>query len=232
MQNTHVKRQCRVLATGLVVVLTGLSGSAQERPRNTRDADRATDTASAPAGAAARAEELSAQGKEVLGWTNDFAKEVTQTIEGWLTSGAVTQEKLFSYLYYPVPNTDPIKFTTDYDSLSDRDLQAILEKYLSKSNLLMYAVATDRNGYAPTHDRQFSQPLTGNRAVDLVNNRTKRMFGDQIGFRAARNQKPFLLQTYARDTGETAADLSVPIMVRGRHWGCVRIGFRQVDRQQ
>jgi len=68
--------------------------------------------------------------------------------------------------------------------------------------------------------------------MDLVNNRTKRIFGDQIGFRAARNEKPYLLQAYARDTGELVADISVPISIRGRHWGCVRIGFRQVERQQ
>ena len=35
-----------------------------------------------------------------------------------------------------------------------------------------------------------------------------------------------LLQTYSRDTGELMHDLSVPIMVGGRHWGGLRLGYR------
>jgi len=34
------------------------------------------------------------------------------------------------------------------------------------------------------------------------------------------------LQTYKRDTGEVMHDLSVPIYVRGRHWGGFRVGYR------
>ncbi len=40
------------------------------------------------------------------------------------------------------------------------------------------------------------------------------------------NQRPYLLQTYQRDTGEVMHDLSVPIVVSGRHWGAFRIGYR------
>lgn len=230
MQSYPSMRRRHVLAVGLVVGLSCLSGTAEERSKS-RETDKVADVPP-PIASAARGEEMSPQAKEIQTWAIEFGKEITQVIESWVIGGAVTQERLFSYLYYPIPNTDPTKYTTDYDSLADRDFQAIVDKYLAKSNVLIYALATDRNGYAPTHNRQYSQPLTGNRAVDLINNRTKRMFGDQIGFRAARNTKPYLLQSYARDTGEVVADLSLPIIVRGRHWGCVRIGYRQVDRQQ
>jgi methyl-accepting chemotaxis protein len=225
MKQIFSRRKSYPLSFSLVIALTAFSGGAQEK-------DRSKEGQPPPAPAAARVDEPSTQAKEVLAWGNDMAKEISQAIEGWLGSGAVTQERLFAYLYYPIADTDPTKYTTDYDTLADRDFQPIIDKYVAKSNLLIFALATDRNGYAPTHNRQFSQPLTGNRAVDLVNNRTKRMFGDQIGFRAARNQKPYLIQAYARDTGEIVADLSIPILIRGRHWGCVRIGYRQVDRQQ
>lgn len=232
MNRNQIKRYSGVVAVGLAIALSQAAGAADEKAKG-KDADAgsasARDSGAAPANCA-RADELTAQAKDVLALTNEFAKEITQTIERWLASGSVTQERLFSYLYYPIPNTDPTKFTTDYDTFADREFQPILEKYLSKSSVLIYALATDRNGYAPTHNLQYSQPLTGNRAVDLVNNRTKRIFGDQIGFKAARNQKPYLHQTYARDTGEMVSDLSVPIMVRGQHWGCVRIGFRHTER--
>jgi len=86
------------------------------------------------------------------------------------------------------------------------------------------------DGYLPTHNQRFSLPLTGNLAFDLVNNRTKRIFGDRTGLAAARNEAPYLLQRYKRDTDELMADLSVPVKVKGKHWGCVRIGYRQTEK--
>ncbi|MBI2864728.1 MAG: hypothetical protein HYX94_09235 [Chloroflexi bacterium] len=56
-------------------------------------------------------------------------------------------------------------------------------------------------------------------------NRTKRLFNDVTGFRAAKNREDFLLQVYRRDTGETMKDLSVPVLIKGKHWGAFRIGY-------
>jgi methyl-accepting chemotaxis protein len=76
---------------------------------------------------------------------------------------------------------------------------------------------------------RYSQPLTGNLAHDLVNNRTKRIFNDRTGIAAARSKAPYFIQRYQRDTGEVMADRSVPVVVRGEHWGAVRLGYRAVD---
>jgi methyl-accepting chemotaxis protein len=121
---------------------------------------------------------------------------------------------------------DPPKFNTAWDRLSDRDIQGIEEAVLTRSQALVFAVLVDKNGYLPTHNVRYSQPLTHNLAVDLVNNRTKRIFNDKTGLAAARSAAPFLVQRYQRDTGETMIDLSVPVLIRGTHWGAVRLGFR------
>ena len=97
---------------------------------------------------------------------------------------------------------------------------------LAKLPQLAYAGAVDNNGYFPTHNKKFSQPLTGNYDVDIVNNRTKRIFDDRTGSRCGSNTKAFLLQTYKRDTGEVMHDLSAPIYVDGKHWGGFRVGYR------
>jgi methyl-accepting chemotaxis protein len=91
---------------------------------------------------------------------------------------------------------------------------------------IVFALLNDNNGYIPTHNLKFSKPLTGDYKTDLWGNRTKRLFNDTVGLKAARNQAPFLLQTYRRDTGEIMNDLSVPVYVFGKHWGAIRIGFR------
>jgi methyl-accepting chemotaxis protein len=175
------------------------------------------------------AEPLSAQEREMLALAQDFARRSAEKMEAWLANKEVTRERLFSFLYFPVAKTDPPKFTTDWDKLSDRDVQAIQEAVLEKSPTIVFAVLVDRNGYLPTHNLRYSLPLTGNLASDLVNNRTKRIFNDRTGLAAARSEAPYLIQRYQRDTGENMVDLSVPVMVGGAHWGAVRIGYRYVE---
>jgi methyl-accepting chemotaxis protein len=182
-----------------------------------------------PKATAAQVDALNGQEREMLGVAQDFARRVTETMEGWLLAKEVSEERLFSFLYYPVPRTDPPKFTTDWDRLSDRDVQGIEEAVLTRSGNLVFAVLVDKHGYLPTHNLRYSQPLTGNLANDLINNRTKRIFNDKTGLAAARSAAPFLIQRYQRDTGETMVDLSVPVYVRGTHWGAARLGFRAVE---
>jgi methyl-accepting chemotaxis protein len=175
------------------------------------------------------AESLQPQEREMLLLAADFSKRCSEAMENWVATKETTEEKLFAFLYFPIPKTDPPKFTTDFDRLADRDIQGIEEQVLGKYSTLIYAVLVDKFGYLPTHNLRYSQPLTGNMANDLVNNRTKRIFNDKTGIAAAKSTAPFLIQRYQRDTGETMVDLSVPVMIKGAHWGAVRLGYRMVE---
>jgi len=154
------------------------------------------------------------------------AKEVGKLFEQAIANGQITEAALFDRTYKPVPNTNPPKHTTAFDSFTDRVLPSLQERILEQWAQLSYAGAVDNNGYFPTHNRKFSQPLTGDYETDLVNNRTKRIFNDRTGSRCGSNTKPFLLQTYKRDTGEVMHDLSAPVYVNGKHWGGFRLGYR------
>lgn len=173
-------------------------------------------------------EGLTRQERKMLGLARAFAQRCERAIESWLDNGEVTEAKLFSFLYYPIPETNPPKFHTEWDRLADRDIRSISDDILSRSETLVFAVLVDRYGYLPAHNQKYSLPLTGNQAVDLVRNRTKRIFADKTGFAAAQNEKPYLIQRYLRDTGEIMEDLSVPVRIRGRKWGAVRLGYRVV----
>jgi methyl-accepting chemotaxis protein len=209
----RIRRYLVVMAVGVAAVLPAKAqAQAPARARVEREPDG-----------------LSAQEREMLALAQDFARRSAEKMEAWIANKEVTREKLFSFLYFPVAKTDPPKFTTDWDKLSDRDVQAIEEAVLEKSPSIVFAVLVDRNGYLPTHNLRYSLPLTGNLASDLVNNRTKRIFNDRTGLAAARSEAPFLIQRYQRDTGENMVDLSVPVLVGGAHWGAVRIGYRYVE---
>ncbi|MCP3871062.1 MAG: methyl-accepting chemotaxis protein [Gammaproteobacteria bacterium] len=158
------------------------------------------------------------------------AKQAIEAIETRfaraISDGQLTENQLFDRNYQPIPDTNPQKFTTEFDSFTDEVLPAIQEPLLSRNDFMIYAGAVDNNGYFPTHNKCFSQPLTGNYEADLIQNRTKRLFDDRTGKKCGVNTQPFLLQTYKRDTGEVMHDLSVPIQVQGRHWGGFRVGYK------
>lgn len=158
---------------------------------------------------------------------NECAAQILDQFNLLLTSGQLSMAQLFDTFYIPIAGTDPQKFHTQYDQKVDGILRPILDDCLAREPKFIFVVAVDRNGYLPTHNSKYSQPMTGDPDVDAKGNRTKRIFSDRTGLAAARNQGPYLLQRYSRDTGEIMTDLSVPIHIKGRHWGALRIGYKK-----
>ena len=176
---------------------------------------------------ATAATELNDVEKQVLVTAYQCRDEVVDEFEKLLSSNVITLNQLFDTFYIPIPNTSPQKYTTQYDKISDKLLQHIFDKYLETDQHLMFVVATDKNGYVPTHNSKYSMPLTNDNDYNAKHNRTKRIFNDRTGLAAARNTEQYLLQKYERDTGKSFYDLSVPIFIENKHWGAIRIGFDQ-----
>jgi hypothetical protein len=153
--------------------------------------------------------------------------EVVKELEKLLSTNKLTLAKLFDTFYTPIPNTYPQKFNTQYDKFTDEVLRIIFDKYLEMDKRLQFVVAVDINGYVPTHNSRYSKPLTDNTDYNTINNRTKQLYNDRTGLAAATNVNPYLLQKYSRDNGEEMMDLSVPIFISGKHWGAIRIGYKQ-----
>ncbi|WP_373685082.1 Methyl-accepting transducer domain-containing protein [Pseudomonas sp. E141] len=164
--------------------------------------------------------------QRVYDLAREGASQIAAQFEADIDQGRVSLEDLFDRSYQPIPNTQPAKFQTRFDRYTDQVLPAIQEPLLARHEGLVFAIACTQEGYVPTHNKVFSQPLTGDPQVDTVNNRTKRKFSDRTGIRCGSHQQPVLLQTYTRDTGELMHDLSVPIMLKGRHWGGLRLGYK------
>ena len=133
---------------------------------------------------------------------------------------------VFDQAYKDIPGSNPKRFTTAYDGQCDNELTRLYDDLLRDVPGLTYSLSVDTNGYAPAHNGVFSNAPSGDPAVDLLKCRHKRIFNDPVGLKLAKNQKSSLFQTYVRDTGEILNDLSMPIILNGRHWGAVRIGFK------
>ena len=154
------------------------------------------------------------------------ASRIAAQFEADVLQNRITLDDLFDRSYTPIANTRPSKYHTRFDGYTDQVLPAIQEDLLPRHEGLVFAIACTPQGYVPTHNKAFSQALTGDVQVDAVQNRTKRKFEDRTGIRCGSHQQAVLLQTYTRDTGELMHDLSVPIVVKGRHWGGLRLGYK------
>jgi methyl-accepting chemotaxis protein len=149
----------------------------------------------------------------------------------------------------------PPKYHTAYDAIVDQKMMAVMDAVLADEPGLTFALPFDLNAYAPAHNTVFTKDITGDAASDLAGNRSKRFFLDSAALtRASRMElgidlpgeiltrsgivaagasltephhsgRPFLLQTYARDTGAVLSTLSVPLYVTGERFGCACIGW-------
>jgi len=166
---------------------------------------------------------MDAYHEKMFGLCKEAKKAVENAFEGAISSGKLSQEDVFDTAFKPIPNTNPQKYTTRYDSFTDKVFAPIVDAIMKENTNTLYAVAMHKSGYISTHNAR--APLTGDYEKDLFANRSKRIFTDR-GVRGANHEKPVLLQTYRREDGVIMHDISVPIYVGGRHWGGFRIGYK------
>jgi methyl-accepting chemotaxis protein len=163
--------------------------------------------------------------------------------------------RLFDVSRVPSTGFTPPKYHTAYDAFVDAAMMEKMDAVLAAEPQLTFALPFDLNAYAPAHNSVFTRDWTGDQAVDLVGNRSKRFFLDSGALtRAARmdlgvelpphaltraeiertgakltrpadGRRTLLLQSYARDTGAILRALSVPLYVNGQRFGVVTLGW-------
>ena len=161
----------------------------------------------------------------------ETAAAISQSLEEAVSNGRIHLQDLFDQEYKEISGTDPQQFSTRATGFLETVLPNFQESLLEKIPTLVFVVAVDTNGYLPVHNRKYSQPQRASDPVwNAANCRNKRMFNDRVGLAAGRNQEDFLLQAYRRDMGggnfTMMKDISAPIMVQGRHWGGLRVAYK------
>ena len=154
----------------------------------------------------------------------DKTRVMRDTIQAELIEMSREGIDVFDRNYKPFGTTVPPKFKLAWSDEFVRRCQKYLDITLNAIPACNYAVAVNTDGYLSAHNAKFSQPLTGDDAVDLVGNRCYRKFDSPGELEAAQNTAPLLVRTYIRDTGEVLCYLAMPIHIGGRHWGNVRVG--------
>ena len=148
---------------------------------------------------------------------------------------------------------EPTKYGVTYDARIDEALCDLLDRHADRNPILTAMCILDNNAFHIGYSRAGRAAITGSRIIDRANNRIKRIFDDRTSLRCARvglpadewpsalldpnllessenkrsstSRRPYLLQSYARDTGEVFNDLSVALYVQDRHYGALSIAY-------
>jgi serine phosphatase RsbU (regulator of sigma subunit)/HAMP domain-containing protein len=170
----------------------------------------------------------------------DIMGNVLNTI---VDNGLFTKKEVFNFDLVPIDI--PEKLAQKYKNVSQKQIDSIkkyhyvttLDSYLDSAILVIedkfmedpqvaYAALLDKNSYLPAHNTKFNKSVTGDFVHDRDTSRSKRIYTDKVALAAVGNKdKDYLKQVYHRDTGEVMWDISVPVFVKGSHWGVFRFGI-------
>lgn len=161
----------------------------------------------------------------------EAGRALTRIFEDAVKSGAIAMDDMFDEDYVEIAGTNPVQYRTRVLEWADRALPPFQEAFLTKDPRMAFCVMIDRNGYLPVHNKIYSHPQrSGDIAWNTANSRNRRIFNDPAGLAAGRNQRAYLIQSYARDMGNGQTvmmrEIDVPIRVNGRHWGGFRTAYR------
>jgi methyl-accepting chemotaxis protein len=162
---------------------------------------------------------------------------------------------LFDVSRVPASGFTPPKFYTSWDADLDKRLAELIDDYGHRDRAIVVACIVDLNGFVAMHRNDFRQDITGDPERDIAGNRVKRMLetagqlraarvglaADRVPPRASRTafaaarvdvdseplgERPFLLQSIMRDTGDVVNDVAIPLYASGRRWGALRLAYR------
>jgi methyl-accepting chemotaxis protein len=156
---------------------------------------------------------------------------LTKIFENGVDSGAISIEDMFDTNYVEIAGSNPVQYRTKILDWADRALPPFQEAFLARDKRMAFCAMIDTNGYLPVHNKIYSHPQRpGDVTWNTANSRNRRIFNDPAGLAAGRNQRAYLIQSYARDMGNgntvMMREIDVPIRVKGRHWGGFRTAYR------
>ncbi len=158
------------------------------------------------------------------------AGQISQRFERAIDAGEISMNDLFDVDYQSVEDSNPQQHLTRYLIFTDKALPEVQEPVLDFDDRVAFCAAVDVNGYLPTHNLKYNNSQKADDPVwNAGNCRNRRIFTDRTGASAGANTENYLLQSYLRDMGGgkfiLMKDLSTPIMVKGKQWGNLRLGY-------
>ena len=154
---------------------------------------------------------------------------VVDAFENAIVRKALNVDELFSEDYTEIPGTNPKQYMAKFTRFCEQELPAILEPAKNCLPHIAFAVATDRTGYLPVHNAEYSKPQGKDPAWNAINCRNRMFFPTQHTMGGIDFTRPSYLLTRRRELGHgkhVMVKIAIaPVWIAGRYWGSASIGY-------
>ena len=137
------------------------------------------------------------------------AREFQEKLAADIAGGRTTTEDLFDEKYLSDDGTRHRNRATGYFS---RVILPKLKEWSSADRRIIYVVVMDRKGFMPTH-------VKPDRAGVIMKDTVSQRGAQAAGIIGQAFRRPI------EAGGELVVDISYPVTVMKKHWGCLRIGY-------
>lgn len=150
---------------------------------------------------------------------------IVELVEKAIADGRIAEDDVFDRQYRPIPGSNPERYDNRFADFADAHIQTILDGFRASHDEVISAVASNQDGYLPTHMSERSRKPIGDRDHDDKFCRNRRQLLDEVTQRAIDlRDEPFTASCYrymrAGDTKPSAAkNIFVPIRINGKYWG-------------
>lgn len=137
------------------------------------------------------------------------AGEFREKLLADLAAGRVRGEELFDQNYRP---TGADTFANSASAYFAAEILPLIRTWAAGHRNIIYVVVMDRNGFMPVH----AMPA-----------RTGVIMKDPVSVKGAQSNR-LIGQAFRRPIeagGQLVVDVSCPIVINERHWGCLRVGY-------
>jgi hypothetical protein len=135
--------------------------------------------------------------------------EFQKKLEDDVDAGRVLREDLFDEKYISAGDG---KQTNRASAYFNREFLGKLKELSAVDRKIIYVVAMDRKGFMPTHVNPARSGVIMKDAVSQRGAQTTKLIGQAF-------RRPI------EAGGQLVVDISCPIMIRNKLWGCLRIGY-------
>ena len=180
---------------------------------------------------AAEIARLDAEYRPLISRAERAAERIRAAIDEAVRGGQLSLSDLFDTSYKVVKGSEPVQYDTMALAALERILPPVQEEILKEDGRMAFCAAVDINGWLPVHNKIYSQPQRPGEVLwNTANSRNKRIYDDRTGLLAARNTRPFIVQSYLRDLGGgnivAMKEIDIPLVIDGRHWGGFRTAYK------
>lgn len=156
-------------------------------------------------------------------------RELAEEIESAIDAGRVSVEDVFDRNYREIPDSNPPRYATGFTRFADAVIRPKLDLIFESDDRIQTVVATDLNGFLPTHLTRRSLAPTGDPDHDAKFCRNGRILYEGVDIAAKKSTADYTMAVYRHEIDgrgyDVVRNVYVPLYIKGKRWGDFEIAY-------